>query len=104
MKTYEEVKRDALEALREDMSLSTIYDEARDRGNKDVVLTINKWFDERCAEVKKALINNIRENINERIVSDDLNYWVDRLEKYEMCEADKDFESLETLANEEINE
>ena len=97
--SYEEAKAHALELMDDSTSLTSIYEQAKERDNREVIDYLDSWFNDRIEEVRSSFTESVKYELDHGIDSCTLEDLVTQLRRIEDCIDGTDFEGLEDEAD-----
>lgn len=96
---YKEAKARALELMDDNTSLTSIYEQAKEQDNREVIDYLDSWFNDRIEEIRSSLSESIKYELDHGIDSYALEDFAAQLRRIEECIDDTDFEGLEDEAD-----
>ena len=96
---YRKAKARALELMNDEMTLSSIYNQAKDQDNRSVIDYLEGWFADRAEEVRSKFTEELKYELDHGIDSYTLEDYAAQLRRIEDCIDDTDFEELEYEAD-----
>lgn len=96
---YREAKARALELMNDSMTLSSIYEQAKEQDNRAVIDYLDSWFNDRVEEVRDKFAEEVKYELDHGIDSYTLEDYAAQLRRIEDCIDDTDFEELEEEAD-----
>lgn len=97
--SYKEAKAHALELMNDNISLTSIYEQAREQDNRELVDYVDSWFNDRIEEVRSKFAEEVKNELDHGIDSYTLEDYAAQLRRIEECIDDTDFEGLEYEAD-----
>ena len=96
---YKEAKARALELMNDSMSLTSIYEQAKEQDNREVIDYLDSWFNDRIEEIRSSFVESVKYELDHGIDSYALEDFAAQLRRIEECIDDTDFEGLEDEAD-----
>lgn len=96
---YRKAKAHALELMNDSLTLTSIYNQAKNTENQSVIKYLESWFSDRAEEVRDKFTEELKYELDHGIDSYSLEDCAAQLRRIEDCIDDTDFEELEEEAN-----
>ena len=96
---YKETKAYALGLMNDSMSLTSIYEQAKEQDNREVIDYLDSWFNDRIEEIRSSFAESVKYELDHGIDSYALEDFAAQLRRIEECIDDTDFEGLEDEAD-----
>ena len=97
--SYKEAKAYALGLMNDSMSLTSIYEQAEEQDNREVIDYLDSWFNDRIEEVRSSFAESVKYELDHGIDSYALEDFAAQLRCIEECIDATDFEGLEDEAD-----
>ena len=97
--SYKEAKAHALELMDDNTSLTSIYEQAKEQDNREVIDYLDSWFNDRIEEIRSSFSESVKYELDHEIDSYTLEDFATQLRRIEECIDDTDFEGLEDEAD-----